>query len=203
MRQIIMVQHTQSLHHTNGMVGSWTDWDLTDEGICQAKTIAKKLSLEISKEKWVLYSSDLLRARHTADIIAWELGIKPILRHELRERNLGAAVGKSVEWLRANIENKEVTIDDRCFRDAESVRDVWGRLVPFFEQINLLSEENAIIVSHGETLGIFAAMWARMKPEALESFSFRGKAGGVTFMKKDSGGKRTIERFSDMSYIKQ
>jgi len=32
MKHIITVQHTQSVHHTNGMVGSWTDWDLTDLG---------------------------------------------------------------------------------------------------------------------------------------------------------------------------
>ena len=30
MKHIITVQHTQSVHHTNGMVGSWTNWDLTD-----------------------------------------------------------------------------------------------------------------------------------------------------------------------------
>lgn len=202
MKQIIIVQHTQSLHHINGMVGSWTDWDLTDEGICQAESIAKKLALEISKEEWSVYSSDLLRARHTADIIAGELGTIPILCRELRERNLGAAVGKSVEWLRANIESKEITVDDKCFRDAESVRDVWARLLPFFEQVNTSVEENVIIVSHGETIGIFTSMWMGMKPEMLASFSFRGKAGGVSFMKKDNAGRRTIVRFSDMSYIK-
>lgn len=27
-KYIITIQHTQSIHHTNGMVGSWTDWDL-------------------------------------------------------------------------------------------------------------------------------------------------------------------------------
>ena len=32
MKQIITIQHTQSVHHTNGMVGSWTDWDLTGLG---------------------------------------------------------------------------------------------------------------------------------------------------------------------------
>ena len=32
MKNIITVQHTQSVHHTNGMVGSWTDWELTETG---------------------------------------------------------------------------------------------------------------------------------------------------------------------------
>lgn len=30
MKNIITVQHTQSVHHTNGMVGSWTDWELSE-----------------------------------------------------------------------------------------------------------------------------------------------------------------------------
>ena len=37
MKQIITIQHTQSIHHTNGMVGSWTDWDLSELGIEQAE----------------------------------------------------------------------------------------------------------------------------------------------------------------------
>ena len=53
MKHIITVQHTQSVHHTNGMVGSWTDWDLTDLGREQADHIGRKLKDELSlvKEK--------------------------------------------------------------------------------------------------------------------------------------------------------
>ena len=39
MKHIFTVQHTQSIHHTNGMVGSWTDWDLTELGRIQADHI--------------------------------------------------------------------------------------------------------------------------------------------------------------------
>ncbi len=28
MKTIITIQHTQSVHHINEMVGSWTDWEL-------------------------------------------------------------------------------------------------------------------------------------------------------------------------------
>ena len=36
MKNILVIQHTQSIHHTNGMVGAWTDWDLTEYGKKQA-----------------------------------------------------------------------------------------------------------------------------------------------------------------------
>lgn len=45
MKNIITIQHTQSIHHTNGMVGSWTDWELSDLGKEQAECIGKKLSI--------------------------------------------------------------------------------------------------------------------------------------------------------------
>ena len=61
MRHIITVQHTQSVHHTNGMVGSWTDWDLTELGRSQADRIGKKLKDELAGKKVVMFSSDLKR----------------------------------------------------------------------------------------------------------------------------------------------
>ena len=100
MKQIITIQHTQSIHHTNGMVGSWTDWDLSELGVVQAERIGQNLAKQLSAQKIVMYASNLLRARHTAEIIAAHLGITPIIRGELRERNLGKCVGKSVQWLR-------------------------------------------------------------------------------------------------------
>ena len=47
MKTIITIQHTQSIHHTNGMVGSWTDWDLSELGVQQAKRIGEKLKSEL------------------------------------------------------------------------------------------------------------------------------------------------------------
>ena len=43
MKTIITIQHTESIHHKNGMVGSWTDWDLSELGKEQAERIGKRL----------------------------------------------------------------------------------------------------------------------------------------------------------------
>lgn len=69
MKTIITIQHTQSVHHTNGMVGSWTDWELSELGINQAKNIGDKLKGELGGREFVIYSSDLLRAKQTAEIV--------------------------------------------------------------------------------------------------------------------------------------
>lgn len=202
MKNIITIQHTQSIHHTNGMVGSWTDWDLSELGIQQADNIGRNLLNELKDEKYIMYSSDLLRAKHTAEIVGKHLGVTPILATELRERNLGKCVGKSVQWLKDNIECQEKFIDDKMFSDAESRRDEWNRLSPFFNEIMNNEHENIIIVSHGDLLSVFNAMWLSMDVEMLNKSELFGFAGGVSIMYESSGGKRFIKQMSDMSYIK-
>lgn len=202
MKNIITIQHTQSVHHTNGMVGSWTDWDLSDLGKRQAELIGKNLKEELGDKKYVIYSSDLKRAVQTAGNIAVHLAIKPVITEVLRERNLGDAVGKSVQWLRDNMECKEQTIDDRMFHNAESRRDVWNRLKEFYHCLMENSEENIILVSHGDTLSIFNIMWLGLPPESLNSIDLFGKAGGVSFLQATDDGKHKISRLSDLSYMK-
>ena len=202
MKQIITIQHTQSIHHTNGMVGSWTNWELSELGIIQANNIGKKLKEELAGRKFVMYSSDLLRAKQTADTVGHYLDLTPVLRNELRERNLGKCCGKSVRWLRENIEKQEKTVDDRLFSDAESRRDEWNRLKPFFDEIMSNNEENIIIVSHGDLLSVFNAMFLGLEVESLNQTELFGVAGGVSFMFENNEGKRFIKRISDTSYMK-
>ena len=201
MKTIITIQHTQSVHHTNGMVGSWTDWELSELGVEQAKRIGEKLKNELGGRTFVMYSSDLKRAKQTAENIGDFLGINPILKTELRERNLGKCCGKSVQWLKENLEQQEKTIDDRLFSDAESRRDEWNRLKPFFDEIMTNDEENIIIVSHGDLLSVFNAMFMNLGVESLNNSEMFGLSGGVSYMFQNNDGKRFIKKVSDMSYI--
>ena len=203
MKQIITIQHTQSIHHTNGMVGSWTDWDLSELGIRQAEAIGRNLAKGLAGKPFAMYSSDLLRAKHTAQIVGNHLGITPILRQELRERNLGKCVGKSVQWLRENIEKQEKTVDDRMFSDAESRREEWNRLAPFFEEIMAGEAENILIVSHGDLLSVFNAMFLGLGVESLNHVEIFGLAGGVSMMFENQEGKRFLKRMSDLSFMEE
>ena len=201
MKNIITIQHTQSIHHTNGMVGSWTDWDLSELGVEQANRIGERLAKQLEGKQYVMYASDLLRAKHTGEIVAEYLGITPIIRQKLRERNLGRCCGKSVQWLRENLEMQEKTIDDRLFSDAESRRDEWNRLKPLFDEIMESEDENIIIVSHGDLLSVFNAMFLGLPVESLNEFELFGMAGGVSFMFENNEGKRFVKRMGDLSYI--
>ncbi|MFR7618094.1 MAG: phosphoglycerate mutase family protein [Subdoligranulum sp.] len=88
MKQIITIQHTQSIHHTNGMVGSWTDWDLSELGIEQAERIGQKLAKQLSGHKIVMYASDLSASKSTPLKLSqsiWE-------SHLTLERNFESAI---------------------------------------------------------------------------------------------------------------
>lgn len=202
MKNIITIQHTQSVQHTNRMLGGWADWDLTEVGIEQAKRIGKNLSQEIKDKKYIMYSSDLLRAKHTAKIVAEFLSIRPIPTAVLREINLGGANGKSKEWARENDLGQIKTIDDKQYNGAESRRELWNRLLEFHSEIMESTEENIIIVSHGITLGIFHAMWLGLDVEMLNKCGMQGSSGSVSFMHEDSDKKRIISRLGDRSYVR-
>ncbi len=129
------------------------------------------------------------------------LGIEPILKQELRERNLGKCCGKSVQWLRANIECPETTVDDRLFSDGESRRDAWNRLRPFYEEVMKSNDENIIIVSHGDLLSIWNAMFLGLTVESYYRVDIHGPAGGVSHMIVGDDGKHFVKHINDMSYI--
>jgi len=211
MKNIITIQHTQSVQHTNGMIGSWADWDLTALGIAQAERIGARLSQEVKGERYIMYASDLLRARHTAEIVAGFLGIAPRFTAALREFHLGEAIGKSKEWARGNaicplwpgtIDWPE-HIGDRPFAGAESKRDVWERLSTFHNQVMAGPEENLIVVSHDGALSIFYALWLGLDIEMLGKCNLSGKTGGVSFLREDAGKHRIISRLNDLSYMRE
>ena len=208
MKNIITIQHTQSVQHTNGMIGSWADWDLTELGVEQAKRIGERLSAELN-DKYIMYSSDLLRAKRTAETVAGFMGIEPIFTDALREFNLGEAIGQSKEWARHNsvcpvwpgtIDWPE-TIADKPFTEAESKRDVWNRLLSFHDQLMKKSDENLILVSHDGTLSIFFALWLGIDIKMLNRCNLSGKTGGVSFLQEDSNKHRIISRLNDLSYV--
>lgn len=99
MKNIYIVTHPEATHHIAGVVGGWFDSDLTERGVGQAQAIAESLASRLHGVNVDVYSSDLLRARRTADIIASKFDTEPILDHDLREKSYGEAEGKPQSWL--------------------------------------------------------------------------------------------------------
>ncbi len=162
MKNIITIQHTQSVQHTNGMVGSWTDWELTELGKAQAENIGRKLSAELAGKSCKIYCSDLLRAKQTAEPLARNMGLPIEFRKELREVNYGDACGKSKAWAKEN----RLTIKSFAepeYPNAESWRMFWNRVVSIQDEIIAGEAENLIVVSHGGTMKVWQEIWSGRK----------------------------------------
>ncbi len=183
------------------MVGSTADWPLSEQGLRQAEMVAKNLYQAFKDSQPVLYTSDLQRARQTAQPIANLWGIQPMEVPALKERHLGRCVGQSVQWLKDHQEREEHTIDDRLFSDAESRRDVYERLKTFYATLAQSDDPFVIIVSHGDAISVFMTLWLGIPVASLNSAQLFGQAGGVSVLIEDERGKKTIQTFNDRSYL--
>ena len=76
--------------------GSGMDYDLTADGVSQAEELSVKLA---GKGIEVIYSSPLLRARHTAEIAARMLKVPVKTEADLRECFYGEAEGRLIAEL--------------------------------------------------------------------------------------------------------
>ncbi|URN11279.1 histidine phosphatase family protein [Streptomyces radiopugnans] len=100
MRSVYVITHPEAAHHVEKVVGGWHDSPLTPAGRRAAVAVARALRARIPEEAEVeVVSSDLLRARQTADRVAELLGVEALSDRRLREKSYGEAEGRPQEWL--------------------------------------------------------------------------------------------------------
>jgi probable phosphoglycerate mutase len=179
-----MIQHTQAEHHVTKMVGGNTDWSLTEIGKEQAHNIGRNIQKLIKTENNIIYSSDLLRTKQTAEIINEYFKLKIIYKQELREINVGEAKGKSNDWYKENCAPKEniSLIHYRAFPDAETFEEVYNRVAPIVNEIMNTEYENVLVVGHGLSLTMFLIHWLKIPVESMENIAFGASAGGVSIL---------------------
>jgi len=190
MKTIILVQHTESEHHVNGHIGAWQDWNLTEAGRAQAFRIGEWLRDNGCDSTWSMFVSPQSRARQTAGEINRTLGIVPAVREELREVNAGEGNGKTREWYREHAAPRGPVFDPdhKDFPDAESDRELWNRLLPFYTDLMASPAERIIVVSHGTTLSFLQSMLCGQSLEDRGRFRCNGSSGSLSrFAVEDSG----------------
>lgn len=193
-KTIIMVQHTESEHHLNGMIGACFDWELTENGKKQANRIGQWLSSIKSIEEFHMYVSDRKRAMQTADEINEYLHLTPVVTGAIREVNAGEGNGKPVAWFRENELPHPPTYDPdyRPFADAESDRDLWNRIYKFYEEIKNNDEERILIVSHGTALSYLQTMLFGDSLEDIPKRRFIGSSGSISRFELEESGRVVV-----------
>ena len=90
MTTLLLVRHGETDWNADGRLQGQTDRPLSDFGRRQAEQLADEL---VDQELQAIYSSDLARARETAEIVGERLGLQVVLDPDLREKDWGTWEG--------------------------------------------------------------------------------------------------------------
>lgn len=162
---VCFVRHGESQANVDRIFANRDDHpaELTPAGIEQAHQLARTL---VNEPITHIYSSPLRRARQTAELVASELGLLPIVSDALREYDVGEFEGLPYgddaawrwrEYERIDAEWQDGRHDARL-PGGESLADVRSRFLPFMEH---LASQHAptdalAVVSHG---GLYRLMF--------------------------------------------
>ena len=155
--QYYLLRHGEALNNKKEIYSSYPEkkpFPLTEKGKKQVEAIAQKLK----KEKIdLIFSSDLLRTKQTAEIIGKALGIKPIYDERLREIDTGRFNGKPIKEGNKffNPENKlsqkELLLKkyNQGFPEGETYFQVRARMFDFIKEVEKRYQNKKIlIISH-------------------------------------------------------
>lgn len=199
MRKLILVRHGQGENNLYNLVGGWSDVKLTELGKQQAQAVAERLSEELN-EDYEIYSSDLERAKQTAEIICEKLGKTPIFAVELREHNPGIASGVSQEEAQKLLQDVSgPPLEWRPFPEAENAGEFFDRVSGFMD-ILIEKEERVIIVSHGGTIQNIIRWWIGSPLPDYYRVGFGVANTSVTVLDSTEHRERRIERLNDTAH---
>lgn len=200
---IYLVRHGETDWNIKGIVQGQSDVPLNDAGIKQAKELAGRLK-KIYFD--VIYSSDLLRAKRTAEIIAKEKKLAVLTTKVLRERDFGDFEGKKADFILAwrkalkkgikSLSDSEKKFLKNKNNQIESDESLMARFIPFLREMAVAYPgKNILIVTHGSILRTFLIHLGFFNNEE-ESYRYRLNNGcylvilsdGVDFFVKESFG---------------
>jgi probable phosphoglycerate mutase len=152
--RLCLVRHGETAWNAEGRVQGQLDVPLNQTGFAQARALARVLSKEAFS---AIYSSDLTRARQTAQPIADLLKQKVVLNESLRERHYGAFQGMTYTEASeripegyARFKAKDPAYD---FGTGESLSRFNERaLACIHDLVEKHAGENLLLVTHGGVL---------------------------------------------------
>lgn len=153
MTQILLIRHGQTTWNAERRLQGQQDAPLSEKGLLQAQAAARRLS---ETAFIALYTSDLGRAYHTAEIINEPHRLELIPRSELREVHLGVWEGKTVEELEQDESEADLLakwrLDSVSNRppEGERLEEIQMRMIRALEEIASEYPEGQVgVVSHG------------------------------------------------------
>ena len=203
MKEIYLIRHAQSEHHTKHYTGGWTDMGLTETGVTQAELTGARLSRMISDHSSTcILTSDLIRAKDTARILAKHLEVDVLLEPGLRELNNGCAAGLTIaEAKQIETPMTQPALDWIPYSEAESWRMMTNRVFKCMDQLSRNTSAIAVIVSHGNAGIAIIQWWLQLAESCLSGISFDLDPCSISHLSVNSYGERTIVKLNDTCHL--
>lgn len=198
MKKIFLIRHgrqNSSLCNVNVPLDS--------NGVRQAELAGRRLASYGIEH---LYSSDLIRAKQTAETIGGFLGLEVDILPQIHEIDFGELTGLTNDEIKErfsdfNEERAEQT-SDLPYPGGESGQDVINRAMPIIEKLCQESDETIAIVTHG---GVIRAICAYVMQTELKNklkISIDLENTSITQLNYDNKQDRFyLERLNDYSHI--
>lgn len=150
-----VIRHGETEWNVARRIQGHTDIELNDNGVLQAQKAAE----ELKNVKFDLaFSSDLLRAKRTAEIIALEHDITVSTTKLLRERAFGSYEGqqsdvlKKIETLLQALDYQQ-RFEYKIADDIESDEEVAFRMTTFMRELAIFyPNKHILIATHGASM---------------------------------------------------
>jgi 2,3-bisphosphoglycerate-dependent phosphoglycerate mutase len=158
---LVLVRHGQSEWNAKNLFTGWKDPDLTQKGVDEAMDAGRKLKAAGHKFD-LAYTSELIRAQRTLDLMLTELGQSDmaITRNiALNERDYGDLSGLNKDDAREKWGPEQVHIWRRSYDTpppgGESLKMTADRALPYFSgeiMPQLKAGKTVIVAAHGNSL---------------------------------------------------
>ncbi len=157
---IYLVRHGQSEWNVQSLMqGKTSGVPLTKTGVKQAREIAGRFKLI---KFAAIFSSDLMRARQTAQIIAYQRKLAVTTARAIRERSFGAYEGKTLKQYQEDLQETLTRFDALSDKDKfkfvypheiEGIGETVSRVIIWLREISIAyAGKSVLVVSHGGVL---------------------------------------------------
>lgn len=200
--RLYLVRHGETAWNAGGKFQGHTDVPLSDNGREQAKALAIRLNEEKID---AFYSSDLSRARETAEILALHHNLPVNYLPELREINFGVWEGLTIK----EISDNYAEISSRWWASpltiqipsGESLQEVVNRCNSAVKDIVANhQDETVVIAAHGGVIRVIVA--SALGLDLNDFWKLRLNNVSLTILEYHEPNKAILELYNDTCHIK-
>lgn len=206
-----LLTHPEATHVVDGLVGGWYDADLTARGEAHARAMATEMAARLGSSpaaggEVAVVSSDLVRCRRTAELVAGALGdgVGVRLDRDLREQSYGVAEGRPVgtyPW-RPPVAGGDSLHHHDGVPGSETRGQVAGRVHAAVRRHLAAAPEHLVVVTHGGAATYAVTAFIGMATDEVGPVRFVTPPGSISTLREDpTTGDRRVESLGDRRHL--